>query len=238
VVSRSIKDQEMAGGDMKILVVEDEKKVAAFIKRGLEDEGYSVDAVHDGAEGFRMARDNSYDLILLDVMLPKKDGLTVVKELRQSDKFTPVLMLTARDTTDDIVAGLDAGSDDYLTKPFAFAELSARVRSLVRRTEQDRGAELTFADLRLDPVTHQVWRGGKDIDLTTKEYGLLEYMMRNPETVLSRGMIADHVWEHSFDNFTNIIDVYVNYLRKKVDKGFDRKLIHTVRGQGYVLKEM
>jgi heavy metal response regulator len=238
VVSRSIKDQEMAGGDMKILVVEDEKKVAAFIKRGLEDEGYSVDAVHDGAEGFRMARDNSYDLILLDVMLPKKDGLTVVKELRQSDKFTPVLMLTARDTTDDIVAGLDAGSDDYLTKPFAFAELSARVRSLVRRTEQDRGAELTFADLRLDPVTHRVWRSGKDIDLTTKEYGLLEYMMRNPETVLSRGMIADHVWEHAFDNFTNIIDVYVNYLRKKVDKGFDRKLIHTVRGQGYVLKEM
>jgi DNA-binding response OmpR family regulator len=171
-------------------------------------------------------------------MLPKKDGLTVVKELRQSDKFTPVLMLTARDTTDDIVAGLDAGSDDYLTKPFAFAELSARVRSLVRRTEQDRGAELTFADLRLDPVTHRVWRGGKDIDLTTKEYGLLEYMMRNPETVLSRGMIADHVWEHAFDNFTNIIDVYVNYLRKKVDKGFDRKLIHTVRGQGYVLREM
>lgn len=223
---------------MKILVVEDEKKVAAFIKRGLEDEGYQVETAHDGAEGFRLARENSYNLIVLDVMLPKKDGLTVVKELRQSGKLTPVLMLTARDTTDDIVAGLDAGSDDYLTKPFAFAELSARVRALVRRNEQDRGAELTYADLRLDPVTHQVWRGDKEIDLTTKEYGLLEYMMRNPNTILSRGMIADHVWEHTFDTFTNIIDVYVNYLRKKVDKGFDRKLIHTVRGQGYVLKEM
>ena len=223
---------------MKILVVEDEKKVAAFIKRGLEDEGYQVETAHDGAEGFRLARENSYNLIVLDVMLPKKDGLTVVKELRQSGKLTPVLMLTARDTTDDIVAGLDAGSDDYLTKPFAFAELSARVRALVRRNEQDRGAELTYADLRLDPVTHQVWRGDKEIDLTTKEYGLLEYMMRNPNTILTRGMIADHVWEHTFDTFTNIIDVYVNYLRKKVDKGFDRKLIHTVRGQGYVLKEM
>lgn len=222
---------------MRLLVVEDEKKVAAFIKRGLEEEGYTVDVAHDGAEGVQMACDVPYDLVILDVMLPKKDGLTVVKELRQAGKTMPVLMLTARDTTDDIVAGLDAGSDDYLTKPFAFAELSARVRAQVRRSVMERGAELTFADLRMDPVSHQVWRGDKEIDLTAKEYGLLELFMRNPNTVLSRAIIAEQVWEHPFDTFTNIIDVYVNYLRKKVDKGFDRKLIHTVRGQGYVLRE-
>lgn len=222
---------------MRLLVVEDEKKVAAFIKRGLEEEGYTVDLAHDGAEGFRMAMATPYDLLVMDVMLPKKDGLTVVKELRQSECATPVLMLTARDTTDDIVAGLDAGSDDYLTKPFAFAELSARVRALARRSVMDRGAQLQFADLRIDPVTHQVWRGEREIDLTTKEYGLLEFLMRNPNTVLSRNQIAEQVWEHTFDTFTNIIDVYVNYLRKKIDKGQDRKLIHTVRGQGYVLRE-
>lgn len=223
---------------MRILVVEDEKKVAAFIKRGLEEEGYSVDTAHDGAEGVQLAGATSYDLLVMDVMLPKKDGLTVVKELRQAGKTTPVLMLTARDTTDDIVAGLDAGSDDYLTKPFAFAELSARVRALARRSVMERGAELVFADLRMDPVSHQVWRGEREIDLTAKEYGLLELLMRNPNTVLSRNTIAEQVWDHTFDTFTNIIDVYVNYLRKKVDKGFDRKLIHTVRGQGYVLREV
>lgn len=222
---------------MRILVVEDEKKVAAFIKRGLEEEGYSVDVAYDGAEGVQMAEGVSYDLLIMDVMLPKKDGLAVVKELRQTGRSTPVLMLTARDTTDDIVAGLDAGSDDYLTKPFAFAELSARVRALVRRSVMERGAELVFADLRMDPVSHQVWRGEREIDLTAKEYGLLELLMRNPNTVLSRTTIAEQVWEHTFDTFTNIIDVYVNYLRKKVDKGFERRLIHTVRGQGYVLRE-
>ncbi|MGE3259274.1 MAG: response regulator, partial [Geobacter sp.] len=218
---------------MRILVVEDEKKVAAFIRRGLEEEGYSVDVAYDGAEGVQMAESVSYDLLIMDVMLPKKDGLTVVKELRQAGRSMPVLMLTARDTTDDIVAGLDAGSDDYLTKPFAFAELSARVRALVRRSVMERGAELVFADLRMDPVSHQVWRGEREIDLTAKEYGLLELLMRNPNTVLSRTTIAEQVWEHTFDTFTNIIDVYVNYLRKKVDKGFERRLIHTVRGQGY-----
>ncbi|MDY0383690.1 MAG: response regulator transcription factor [Geobacter sp.] len=222
---------------MRILVVEDEKKVAAFIRRGLEEEGYSVDVAYDGAEGVQMAESVSYDLLIMDVMLPKKDGLTVVKELRQAGRSMPVLMLTARDTTDDIVAGLDAGSDDYLTKPFAFAELSARVRALVRRSVMERGAELVFADLRMDPVSHQVWRGEREIDLTAKEYGLLELLMRNPNTVLSRTTIAEQVWEHTFDTFTNIIDVYVNYLRKKVDKGFERRLIHTVRGQGYVLRE-
>jgi heavy metal response regulator len=222
---------------MKILVVEDEKKVASFIKRGLEEDQYEVTVTHDGADGLKHALEGDYNLIILDVMLPKKDGVTVVKELREAGKHTPVLMLTAKTTTEDIVAGLDSGSDDYMTKPFAFAELTARVRALLRRDGLDRGAEVTFADLRLDPVSHKVWRGKTEIDLTAKEYGLIEYLMRNPNTVLSRAMIADHVWDYAFDSFTNIIDVYVNYLRKKVDKDFSVKLIHTVRGQGYVLRE-
>jgi DNA-binding response OmpR family regulator len=146
-------------------------------------------------------------------------------------------MLTAKDTVEDIVAGLESGSDDYLTKPFAFTELLARVRALLRRSEMDRGAEIRFSDLRIDPVTHKVWRGDKEIDLTAKEYGLLEYFMRNPNQVLTRTMIAEHVWDYTFDSFTNIIDVYVNYLRKKVDRDSDKKLIHTVRGVGYILKE-
>ncbi len=222
---------------MRILVVEDEKKVASFIKRGLEEESFTVDVAYDGEEGRYMAETNQYDLILMDVMLPKKDGLTVVRELREKGIAVPVLCLTAKDTVDDIVSGLDSGSDDYLTKPFAFAELLARVRALLRRGTQDRGAEINFADLRLDPVAHKVWRGNKEIDLTAKEYALLEYFMRNANQTLTRTMIAEHVWDYTFDSFTNIIDVYVNYLRKKIDKDFDKKLIHTVRGAGYVLKE-
>jgi len=221
----------------KILVVEDEKKVASFIKRGLEEEDFGVDVASDGEEGLSLAEGNHYDLILMDLMLPKMDGLSVVRELRAKEITTPVLCLTAKDTVEDIVSGLDSGSDDYLTKPFAFAELLARVRALLRRGSQDRGAELTFADLRLDPVTHKVWRSEKEIDLTAKEYALLEYFMRNPEQVLTRTMIAEHVWDYTFDSFTNIIDVYVNYLRKKIDRDFQQKLIHTVRGIGYVLKQ-
>lgn len=222
---------------MKILVVEDEKKVASFIQRGLEEENFTVEIATNGEEGIAMAESNHYDLILMDIMLPKKDGLTVIKELRSNGINTPMLCLTAKDSVEDIVAGLDSGSDDYLTKPFAFAELLARVKALVRRGAQDRGAEVYFADLRLDPVTHKVWRSEKEIDLTTKEYGLLEYFMRNPNQVLTRAMIAEHVWDYTFDSFTNIIDVYVNYLRKKVDKDHSKKLIHTIRGVGYVLKE-
>lgn len=222
---------------MRVLVVEDEKKVASFIKRGLEEENFAVDVAYDGEEGLDMATNNPYDVILMDLMLPKKDGLSVIRELREKDIATPVLCLTAKDTVEDIVEGLETGSDDYLTKPFAFGELLARVKALLRRTSKDRGAEIFFADLRLDPVTHKVWRSNKEIDLTAKEYGLLEYFMRNPNTVLTRAMIAEHVWDYTFDSFTNIIDVYVNYLRKKVDRDFDTKLIHTVRGVGYVLKE-
>lgn len=222
---------------MRILVVEDEKKVASFIQRGLEEESFRVDIATNGEEGLSMAEANHYDLILMDVMLPKKDGLTVIKELRSKEITAPVLCLTAKDSVEDIVAGLDSGSDDYLTKPFAFAELLARVKALVRRGAKDRGAEIYFADLRLDPVTHKVWRSDKSIELTAKEYGLLEYFMRNPNQVLTRAMIAEHVWDYTFDSFTNIIDVYVNYLRKKVDKDHTKKLIHTIRGVGYVLKE-
>ena len=222
---------------MHILVVEDEKKVASFIQRGLEGEGYTVDVANDGESGVELGSKNNYDLILMDIMLPKMDGLEAVKALRANGVVSPVLCLTAKDTVDDIVAGLEVGSDDYLTKPFAFAELLARVRALARRATQERGAEVTYADLRLDPVAHKVWRGENEIDLTAKEYALLEFFMRNPETTLTRTMIAEHVWDYTFDSFTNIIDVYVNYLRKKVDRDFTKKLIHTVRGIGYVLKE-
>jgi DNA-binding response OmpR family regulator len=222
---------------MKILIVEDEKKVANFIKRGLEDDSYQVTLSYDGADGLKRASSDEFDLIILDCMLPKKDGLTVLHELREGGNQIPVLMLTAKGETEDVVSGLDAGADDYLVKPFAFAELQARVRALIRRSEQDRGAEIRFADLRLDPVNHKIWRGQTEIVLTAKEYNLLAYMVRNAGNVLTRANIADNCWEYPFETFTNIIDVYINYLRKKVDGKFPTKLIHTVRGQGYILKE-
>ena len=222
---------------MKILIIEDEKKVANFIKRGLEDDNYQVTLCYDGADGLKRANSGEFDLIILDCILPKKDGLAVVHELREAGNQIPVLMLTAKAETADVVSGLDAGADDYLVKPFAFAELQARVRALVRRSEQDRGAEIRFADLRLDPVNHKVWRGKTEIVLTAKEYNLLAYMVRNAGNVLTRANIADNCWDYPFETFTNIIDVYINYLRKKVDGKFPTKLIHTVRGQGYILKE-
>jgi len=222
---------------MKLLVIEDEKKVANFIKRGLEDENSEVVTVHDGVEGLAVATSHSFDLIILDIMLPKMDGVTLMKELRALNITTPVLMLTAKDTVDDIVAGLDSGSDDYLTKPFALAELQARVRALLLRKERERGADIRYADLRLDPVAHKVWRADQEIELTAKEYTLLEYLVRNANKVVTRTMIAENVWDYSFDNFTNIIDVYINYLRKKIDRDAEKKLIHTVRGIGYIFKE-
>ncbi|MRR05452.1 MAG: response regulator transcription factor [Deltaproteobacteria bacterium] len=222
---------------MKILVVEDDKKIAKFIKRGLEEEKYEVDVVHDGEAGFQRILDGAYGLVILDVVLAKKDGLTLVRDLRVENNLTPVLMLTVKNTVDDIVAGLDAGADDYLKKPFAFAELLARVKALQRRSEQERGAKIDFADLCIDPVLHKAWRGEVLLDLTAKEYELLEFFVRYPNQVLTRNMIADEVWQGSFDKFTNIIDVYVNYLRKKIDKGKDKRLIQTVRGVGYILKE-
>jgi len=222
---------------MRILIVEDENKVASFLKRSLEEEGFTVDLAHDGEEGVQKATSSTYDLIIMDVMMPKKDGLTATKEIRGKNITSPILCLTAKDAPEDIVKGLESGSDDYLTKPFSFSELNARCRALIRRKNLVRGAELFFADLRLDPVSHKVWRSGNELDLTSKEYGLLEYFIQNPNQVLTRSMIAENVWDYTFDSFTNIIDVYVNYLRKKVDRDYDIKLIHTVRGVGYALKE-
>jgi heavy metal response regulator len=221
---------------MRILVVEDEKKVASFIKRGLEAANYSVEVEYDGEAGLNRLLKGDYDLVILDVMLPKLDGLSLMKQFRQRQVNTPVLLLTARVTVADRVMGLDLGADDYLTKPFAFEELLARVRVLLRRGAAA-PAVLAVADLRLDPVTREVTRGNQRIDLTAKEFALLEFLLRRQDQVLSRAIIAQHVWGVNYDTFTNVIDVYVNYLRKKIDSGFEPKLIHTVRGVGYVLKE-
>jgi heavy metal response regulator len=221
---------------VRILVVEDERKVASFIQRGLEEEGYAVDAAGDGENGLAMALDGVHDLILLDVHLPGRNGFEVLRELRERKVSTPVLLLTVRATIEDKVLGLDSGADDYLTKPFAFQELLARVRALLRRRSDERSAVLQVADLTLDPATRAAHRGGEAIDLTGKEYALLDYFMRNPGRVLTRTMIAEHVWDYDFDSMTNVIDVYVNYLRKKIDRDRNPKLIHTVRGSGYVMK--
>jgi len=221
---------------MRILVVEDEKKVASFIKRGLEEEGHAVDVAVDGEEGLTMALGSVHDLIILDIRLPKMDGLRVLKELRQEKVMTPVLLLTVRVTIEDKVLGMDAGADDYLTKPFAFQELVARVRALLRRRAAADPAILQVADLTLDPARRAVSRGDERIELTAREFALLDYFMRNPGRVLTRAMIAEHVWDYTFDTTTNVIDVYVNYLRKKIDAGWEPKLLHTVRGVGYVLK--
>jgi heavy metal response regulator len=222
---------------MRILVVEDEEKVASFIRKGLEEEHYAVDVALDGEEGLEMAQITPYDLIVLDLMLPKLDGFRFLKQLRADSVGTPVLVLTARDTLTDKVRGLDLGADDYLTKPFAFAELLARVRALLRRGKPQRSPVLKVADLALDPAARRVTRAGTTIELTAKEYALLEYFVRHPGQVLTRTMISEHVWDQTFDSYTNVIDVYVNYLRKKVDQGFEPKLIHTVRGVGYVLRK-
>jgi DNA-binding response OmpR family regulator len=213
------------------------KKVASFIKRGLEAAHYSVEVEHDGEAAMKRLLDEEYDLVILDVMLPKLDGLSLMKEIRQRRINVPVLVLTARVTVADKVMGLDLGADDYLTKPFAFEELLARVRALLRRGSAAAPAMLAIANLRVDPATHEVTRGSKKIELTAKEYALLEFLLRRRDQVLSRAVIAQHVWGVNYDTFTNVIDVYVNYLRKKIDSGFEPKLIHSVRGVGYVLKE-
>jgi heavy metal response regulator len=221
---------------VRILVVEDERKVASFIKKGLEEEGYAVDVAVDGEEGLVMALTRVHDLIILDIRLPRRDGLRVLQALRHDGVTAPVLLLTVRATIEDKVLGLDAGADDYLTKPFAFQELVARVRALLRRRAEGEPTVLHIGDLTLDPARRTVTRGGEKIDLTPREFALLDYFMRNPGRVLTRTMIAEHVWDYSFDTSTNVIDVYVNYLRKKVDAGREPKLLHTMRGVGYVLK--
>ena len=221
---------------MRLLVAEDEKKVASFIRKGLEEEGYAVDLVSDGKTGLIMGLDGIHDLIILDINLPQMDGLSILRELRNKNVKTPVLLLTVRAAIEDKVIGLDTGADDYLTKPFAFQELLARVRALLRRRAEAESPLLQVADLTLDPATRLVSRGDQKIELTAKEFALLSYFMRNPGRVLTRTMIAEHVWDYDFDPMTNVIDVYVNYLRKKIEANGEEKLIHTVRGVGYVMK--
>lgn len=221
---------------MRILVIEDERKVAEFIRNGLVEEGYAVDASFDGDAGFELASSGEYDAILLDVMLPRVDGVTLCAGLRAAGCDTPILMLTAKDAVSDKVRGLDAGADDYLTKPFAFEELLARIRALLRKKYQHQATRLAVDDLVLDTATHTVTRAGEAIPLSVKEYALLEYLMRNAGSVVTRTMISEHVWDISFETFTNVIDVYISYLRNKIDRGRPRALIQTVRGRGYTLR--
>jgi len=222
---------------MKILVVEDEERVAHFIQKGLKEEGHAVDVSYDGEDGEFLGSVNDYDLIILDLMLPKKNGIVVCRELRAGGVATPILMLTARDSVEDKVRGLDAGADDYLPKPFAFEELLARVRALLRRQSDNKSPVLSMADLSLDPISRRVTRNNTPIRLTTKEYALLEYLLRNPNKVLSRTLIGEHVWDMNFDPESNVIDVYVSHLRSKIDKGHEISLLHTLRGQGYLLSD-
>ncbi len=218
---------------MRILVVEDERSIADFIARGLAENGYSVDVAYDGDEALHWPDAAEFDVIILDVMLPVRDGVQVCRMLRDRGVRTPILMLTARDTVEDRVRGLDSGADDYLVKPFAFAELLARIRALSRREPSLLGTELRIADVVLDTVTRAVSRAGDPIELTAKEFNLLEYLLRHPNQVLTRTMIAEHIWNYDFDSATNVIDVHVKNLRQKIDGPFERKLIQTVRGAGY-----
>jgi two-component system copper resistance phosphate regulon response regulator CusR len=222
---------------MKILIVEDEKKTAAYLRKGLAENGFVVDVAHDGAEGLRRARADAYDLIVLDVMLPGRDGWSVLSELRQAGRGTLVLFLTARDAVQDRVKGLELGADDYLVKPFAFSELLARVRSLLRRSGPRQPDVLRVADLEIDLARHRASRGGQRLDLTPKELLLLALLAQRAGEVLSRTFIAEQVWDMNFESDTNVVDVHVRRLRAKADEPFARKLIHTVRGAGYVLEE-
>ena len=221
---------------MHVLIVEDERRIAAYVKRGLEEEGYAVDVSYSGREALEWASGTPFDVIVLDLLLPEVDGVTVCRTLRARGVKTPVLMLTARDGVDDRVVGLDAGADDYLVKPFALKELLARLRALTRRaSDQTRSAVLQVADLKLDTLTHRVERGGRRIALTAKEMAVLECLMREPERVLTRTQIAEHVWNYDVFNHSNVVDVYIRNLRRKLDDGATLKLIHTVRGAGYRL---
>lgn len=220
---------------MRILVIEDEVELAGFIQQGLEEEHYAVDVAYDGEEGLFLTRLNDYDLLILDILLPKRDGLALLREMRQDQRLTPVLMLTARDTLEDKVRGLDSGADDYLTKPFAFVELLARVRALLRRGEHAEPRLLQVSDLTLDLITHQVCRGGKEIKLTGKEYEVLEYFMRYPKHIIKRTELSEHVWAGDFDSFSNLIDVFIYRLRQKINTGSSMKLFRTIRGVGYQL---
>jgi heavy metal response regulator len=222
---------------MRLLLVEDERKLSAVIKRGLKEVHYAVDSADNGDDALFLAETNSYDLIILDIMIPGKDGISICRNLRKKKNDTPILMLTARDDVEDKISGLDAGADDYLTKPFSFPEFLARVRALLRRKNSEKSTSLKVADLELDQRTRKVFRAGKEIELTPTEYSLLEYLMLNVGQVVTRTMISEHVWNDDFESFSNVINVYINYLKKKIDNDHKKQLIHTLRGVGYTLKE-
>lgn len=222
---------------MRILLVEDDLDLAQFIRKGLKEEHYVVDFAADGEEGLTLALDNPYDLLILDIMLPKLDGLTLCRRVRDKGISTPVLLLTARNTVETKVSGFDIGADQFMPKPFAFAELLARIRALLRRGSSQPLAHLQAADLRLDPASHRVWRGSHEISLTNKEYSLLEFLLRNKNRVLTRTAIIEHVWDISYDPMTNIVDAHIRALRAKIDRDFSPPLIATVRGAGYMLEE-
>jgi DNA-binding response OmpR family regulator len=221
---------------MRILIVDDDRRLCGIIKRGLLEEAYAVDAAYDGEEGEYLAEVSAYDLIILDIMLPIKNGIEICQELRTKRVNTPILMLTAKDTVEDRVRGLDTGADDYLVKPFAFSELLARVRALLRREGISKSPELRVGDLALNTLTRQVWRGQRPIELTTKEYVILEYFMRHPNVVVTRTMIEEHAWDYDFDSLSNLVDVYIRRLRRKIDDEGKDSLIQTVRGAGYRLR--
>jgi DNA-binding response OmpR family regulator len=221
---------------MRILVVDDDRRLCAVIKRGLLEESYAVDLAYDGEEGEYLAEVNPYDLIILDIMLPNKDGIEVCHELRAKKVNAPILMLTAKDTVEDRVRGLDTGADDYLVKPFAFSELLARVRALLRREGMSKSPELRVGDLTLNTLTRQVRRGQRPVELTTKEYVILEYFMHHPNVVVTRTMLEEHAWDYDFDSLSNLVDVYIRRLRRKMDIEGEDSLIQTVRGAGYRLK--
>lgn len=222
---------------MRILVLEDEKKLARFIQRALREDGHAVDLCHDGEEGGHLALTEPYDVIVLDLGLPRRDGMAILRDLREKKKNAAVLVLSARDAVQDRVRGLDQGADDYLTKPFALEELRARVRALLRRGKEDSPTLLKFADVTMNLLDRMVLRGAREISLTPREFSLLEYFMRNPRRVLTRTSIAEHVWDYNFDWQSNVVDVFVSVLRKKLEEKDEPRLIHTVRGVGYVLRE-
>jgi DNA-binding response OmpR family regulator len=223
---------------MRILVIEDERKVANFLRHGLEEERYIVDNAFDGISGIEMVMNNHFDAIVLDIMLPGKDGFTLLKEMRDAGVSTPVLMLTARGSVDDRVMGLDLGADDFLPKPYSFEELTARLRSILRRSSPEKTTKLKCGELVLDTVSHLAYRNSKEIELTTKEYALLEYLMKNKNRILSRSTITQHVWKHNFDPESNIIDVYIKRLRVKIEREDQRPLIQSIRGVGYRMREI
>jgi len=222
---------------MRILIVEDDQKLSTFLQKGLKEEQFAADVCRKGSEVMHFVEVNDYDVIILDIMLPGKDGITICREMRGKSIKTPIIMLTAKDTVEDKISGLSEGADDYLTKPFSFAELLARIKALLRRSQGYKPKTLKISDLDLDPWNRKVSRGGEEISLTGKEYALLEYLMRNRGRIVSKSMIIEHVWDMNYEGLSNVVNVYINHLRRKIDKDFKKKLIHTIRGYGYKIDE-